>query len=713
MSDNDKKMKRSILFFFLAVLFCGFLLVLASVNRALAQNGDEEVYELEEVVVTATHKMKMLDTPMSISIITAGELEEMGAKNIAEALRKLPGVIDVSAKDDAIAIRGIQGSMAGGPVILIDGIPQKIGDYRFDQFSFIPVSQVERIEVLRSAGIVYGPGSARGVINVITKKGKKDKPIDFDVSGSYGSWNTHNEYAGLSGKMNQWDYFLNAANYSTDGYEEEKQNRTSGLLKLGYNLSEQTRLGISGNILKNEHDTAYGLWKYDYQLQNYRRNIHFPESETDTRLVWHSEKVQDVSSYALEFSHKDLELFMDSVLSYTNYEETYIDNHDLFTSTSASRGEIDNKDQDTYTFTMSGGYNFEFGGVSYTPTIGLNIEDIEFSQRRTYPLDPTKSTAAHDLDIDEQQYGLFWDNDFFLGESWGLKIGGRVDKAGVTFEDKVPNRVDQDETMYGWSVAPSYHFSDRANIYVSAGRNFWFPTPRYYAWAAESGGDLNRPEDLKPEETLTYELGYRHMVKKAFNISLTGFFTEYKDKFANYYENSTWKGMKNIGEAEIKGLELEADGRVFPWFGYRFSGTCLDAKWTKGEMRVYDHPSNMRVLKNLEGYNIIHNPRYTYVAGIDFYPLEGLKCSMDINYYGSYYVDYMNRIEYPSKTTIDARIFYSLKHWTLWLLGKNIFDEEIENVQNATGRLASNGEPENAYYVQDGRYIEAGVSYHF
>ena len=706
-------MKRFILF--LAVFFCSSLLVVSSVNRALAQNREEEIHELEEVVVTATRDMKVLDTPMSISIITAGELEEMGAKNIAEALRKLPGVIDKSAKNDAITIRGMESSMAGGPVILIDGVPQKVGDYRYDQFGFIPVSQVERIEVLRSAGIVYGPGSARGVINIITKKGKKDKPINFDISGSYGSWNTHNEYAGLSGKVNQWDYFVNVANFSTDGYEEEKQNRTSGLLKLGYHLSEQTRIGISSNILKNEHDTAYGFWKYDYQLQNYRRNIHFPKSEADPSLVWHSEKDQDVSSYAIEFSHKDLKLFMDSVLSYTNYKETSIDNHDLFTSTSTSRGEVDDKDQDTYTFTMSGGYNFEFGDVSYTPTIGLNVEDIEFSQRRTYPLDPAKSTAKYDFDIDEQQYGLFWDNDFLFGEKWGLKIGGRVDEVELRFEDKTPLIVEHDKTMFSWFMAPSYHFSEKGNIYVSAGKNYWFPTPRYYAWAAEKGGNENRPENLKPEESLTYELGYKHMVHKAFNVALTGFFTEYKDKFASYRDTAgTWKGMKNIGEAEIKGLELETDGRLCPWFGYRLMGTYLKAEWTKGQMRVKEHPTNTDIMANLDGYDIIHIPQYTYVAGLDFYPLKGLKCSMDINYIGSYYVDYLNRIKYPSKTTVDANISYSLKNWKFWLLGKNIFDEEIENIQNSTGQLtAANGEPKNAYYVQDGAYFELGVSYHF
>lgn len=707
-------MLRKIEFKYISTLFFFLLfLVFLSTGPVFAQGDECEIHELEEVVVTATHKMKMLDTPASISIITAKELEEMGAKSIAEALRKIPGVIDKSAKDDAIAIRGTQSSMAGGPVILIDGVPQKIGDYRYDQFSFIPVSQIERIEILRSAGIAYGPGSARGVINVITKKGKRDKPLKFDAAGSYGSWNTHNEHVNLYGGINQWDYFLNLANYSTEGYEEEDQDRRSALLKLGYNLSDQTRIGIRGNFIKHEHHTAYGLWKKKWQLENYRRDIHFPKSETDPTLVWHNEREQDVSTIALEFSQKDERLFLNAIASFTDYDEEYRDMHTKFTS--PKRVYFDDKDQGTYTFTFSAGYNLHFGIVNYTPCLGVNLEDIDFEQRRSYPNDPNKNTDRYDFDIEERQYGFLWDNDFLFGENWGLKIGGRMDRAKLEFEDKVPNKVDQDKTMYAWSGALCYYFSDKATVYVSSARNFWFPTPRYYAWAAERGGDLNRPEDLKPEKSLTYEVGYKHILHKAFNINLTGFSTKYKDKFASYYDTTgTWRGMKNIGGAEIRGLELEANGRVCPWFGYRLAGTYLKAEWTTGQMRVYEHPSNTKVIRDLAGYDIHGIPRYTYVVGLDLYPFKGFKCSIDINGYGSYNVDYLNRIEYGAKTTVDANISYTIKHWKFWLLGKNIFDEEIERVINPTGRLTGpSGEPDNAYYVQDGRYIEVGVSYHF
>ena len=688
------------------------LLLLIPPVLGQAEGEKEEIVTLEEVVVTATHKMKVLDTPASIAIVTAEELERMGAKNIAEALKKIPGVIDTSADNESVAIRGTQSSMAGGPVILIDGVPQKIGDFRYDQFDFIPVSLIERVEVLRSAGIAYGPGSARGVINVITKKATRERPFNFKAAGSYGSWNTHNEYAGLHGGVNEWDYFLNAANYSTDGYEDEEQDRSSALLKLGYNLSEQTRIGLSSSLTKNEHLTAYGLWKKKWHLEHYRRDLHFPKSETDPTLVWHNEELQDVLNAALEFSKKSERLFVDSAASWTGYEEEYKDMHTQFTNPSSVY--FDDKAQDTYTFTLSGGYKLDFATVSYIPSIGLRFEDINFDQSRSYPYDPGKSTARYDFDIDERQYGLFWDNDLFFGENWGLKIGARMDKAEVRFEDRVPTIVEQEETMWSWSIAPSYHFSGTANVYASVGRNFWFPTPRYYAWAAERGGNLNRPEDLKPEESLTYEIGYKHLIHKAFNINLTGFFTEYDDKFDSLYEDGDWMGMKNVGEAETKGIELEVDGRPSQFFGYRLAGNYLKAEWTEGEVRVYEHPTNITATRDLEEYDILRIPKYTYVVGFDFYALEGLRCSIDINGYGSCYVDYLNRITYGAKTTADAHISYGMKNWKFWLLCKNILDEEIERPINTTGKLTEpNGEYDNAYYVQDGRYLEAGLSYHF
>jgi hypothetical protein len=71
-------------------------------------------------------------------------------------------------------------------------------------------------------------------------------------------------------------------------------------------------------------------------------------------------------------------------------------------------------------------------------------------------------------------------------------------------------------------------------------------------------------------------------------------------------------------------------------------------------------------------------------------------------------------VEYPSKTTVDASISYSWSHYKIWVLGKNIFDEEVERAINTDSELTGpGGDSETAYYVQDGAYVEAGLSLGF
>ncbi|BBO87897.1 TonB-dependent receptor [Desulfosarcina ovata] len=694
---------------------CLFFLILGGLlwpALGLAEDGREADHKLDEIVVTSTRKSKAVDTPASLSIITAEELEDMGAKNIVEALSKIPGVVDSSSKSQSVVIRGNKSAMAGGPVLLMDGVPLKLGDYRYSEFDFIPVNQIERIEVLRSAGIAYGPGAARGVINVITKKSKSEG-VHGDVSASYGSWDSHDENVSLYGMKNKFDFLVDAENYHTDGYEEEEENRQSVLGRLGYNLSDQSRIGLRVNHVDYDNQTAEGLKKYQWQLDNYRREIHFPKSETDSDLLWHNEKDEKNTTVALEFSHKAEKKFFDSSFSWATYEKDFRRTYAIYDSPTSVYYE--DSDQDTYSLTMSGGYHFDFGSVSYTPTIGIDYEDIDNTVGRIYPYYPTKNTDTYNFDLQEKTYGVFWDNNLRFNEKWGLDAGIRFDRTEVEFQDKVPNIVDEDRDMFSYSIAPSYHFNDQAMIYASVGRNYWFPTPRYYAWAVEKGGSLNPVEDLEPEEVLTYELGYKHLFSKAFNINATIYYSEYKDKFGSVYdENDDSCGQGNIGDAEAKGIEIEADGRLCQYFGYRVAATYQDIEWTSGTAFVYIHPDNTRdYTADISGKQIYWVPEISGVIGLDFYPMAGLKISMDINYIGERYVDYLNQIEYPDKTTFDARASYTWKAWKVWVLGKNIFDEDLEYASNSSGKLNSDGEPNNAYYVQNGAYVEAGISYHF
>lgn len=684
----------------------------------IAEEGGEQLHVLEDVVVTSTNKSRAMDTPASISVITAEDLEKIGAKNIIEGLERIPGVFNTTTSNTSISIRGTRSSMAGGPVILIDGVAQNLGLYRREELDLIPVSQVLKIEVLRSAGIAYGPGAGRGVINIITKKGKTQKPFNAEGSASYGSWTTHNESLNLSGGIGQWDYYGNISHYDTDGYKDDEQTRTGILLKAGYRLSDHTRIGVRGNWIQNDQDRAYGLNMYDWQLENFRRDLHFPRSQTDPSLVWHQTQEQDTAIYAFEFSREDAKSFVDGNFAFTNFEEDYWDTKDIFYSNSTARGDLQEFEQDTYTLNLSGGYNFTFDDLIYSPSIGVTYEKIEYKQRVTYPYDfaGTRSTAANDLDIDNEQYGFFLDNDLRWQKKWGLKIGGRVDNVDFDYTDQQapPLTVKKDDTLWSWSVAPSYHFSESGNIYFMVGRNYWYPTPKYFAWAADYASPNNRPEDLKAEETLTYELGYKHLLHRAFNVNADVYFMDQNDKFASFYEGGNFKGIKNLGTAETIGVEVEIDGRPIDWFGYRASGTYMEAEWTEGQAKARAHPSNASVIVDLDGKQVYGIPNYTYQIGADFYPLSGLRISVDATTFGDYYLDYLNRLKYPSKTTVDARIVYDWKNWQFWVLGKNIFDRDIERAINSDGELTGpNGTPETSYYPQPGIYLEAGLKFRY
>ena len=676
------------------------------------QDQAQTLHKLDETVVTSTQKSKAVDTPASLSIITGEELQEMGAKNIVEALVKIPGVVDSSTKSRTVVIRGNKSAMAGGPVLLIDGVPQKMGDYRYSEFDFIPVSEIDRIEVLRSAGISYGPGAARGVINIITKKSKREG-VHGSISGSYGSWDTIDTNASLSGMQDKIDYHLTAGHYQTDGYEQEKEERLSVLGRLGYHLSDYSRIGLRVNHIDYDHDTAEGLRKGQWQLENYRREIHFPKSETDSDLIWHNESEQENTTLALELSHKDGKKFLDSSLSWTAYSEEFKRLKDLYDNPSAIYHET--SDQDTYAFTVSGGVHFDFGPMSYTPSLGFNYEDMDDTVGRVYPNDPLKNTDEYSFGLQEKMIGVFWDNDFRFGEKWGLNAGVRLDRAEVNLQDRVPTIVDEARDMFSYFLAPSFHFSDKATLYASLGRNYWFPTPRYYAWAVADGGTVNPAENLEPEEVLTYELGYKHLLSKALNINATLYFSKYEDKFGSVYEGTTYYGQGNIGNAEARGIELEADGRLCDFFGYRLSGAYQKIEWTSATASVYLHPDNTRVRDaDISGKQVYWVPKFSGLVGLDFYPMAGFKISLDMNYTGKRYVDYLNRIDYPEKTTFDARISYNWNQWKFWILGKNIFDEELEYVSNSSGQLTgAGGEPLNYYYVQDGIYLETGISYQF
>ncbi|MGI8618133.1 MAG: TonB-dependent receptor domain-containing protein [Gemmatimonadaceae bacterium] len=130
---------------------------------------------LQEIVITASRAPeKVIDAPASVSVIPREEIETRPALSPTDHLRAVPGVdiIKGGLVQANIAARGFNGAFSGSLLMLQDNRFATVPSLRVN-VPFLLTStneDIERIEVvLGPAAALYGPGSANGVLHVITK----------------------------------------------------------------------------------------------------------------------------------------------------------------------------------------------------------------------------------------------------------------------------------------------------------------------------------------------------------------------------------------------------------------------------------------------------------------------------------------------------------------------------------------------------------------
>ena len=131
-------------------------------------------------------------TSSSVTVITREAIPERAA-TIAEVLDTQVGV-DVRSLGGAGAKTdvSIRGSTAEQVTVYVDGIPVSAGGSGTGGLSFVPVSQVNRIEVYRgSAPGSFGAGAIGGVINISTAPSAGG--FDLSSSASYGSFGNNHQ----------------------------------------------------------------------------------------------------------------------------------------------------------------------------------------------------------------------------------------------------------------------------------------------------------------------------------------------------------------------------------------------------------------------------------------------------------------------------------------------------------------------------------------
>jgi outer membrane receptor protein involved in Fe transport len=133
---------------------------------------------LEEVIVTAERRVeRTLDVPVSISVISAADIERLHATNLRDLEAAAPGFTikpGGSPGQGEIVVRGLS-TFAGGAAVatLIDdaspGSSTSWSDGPGFALDMLPYD-IERIEILRGPqGTLYGANSMTGVLKYVTK----------------------------------------------------------------------------------------------------------------------------------------------------------------------------------------------------------------------------------------------------------------------------------------------------------------------------------------------------------------------------------------------------------------------------------------------------------------------------------------------------------------------------------------------------------------
>lgn len=134
-------------------------------------------YVLDPMMVTAArYEQRDIDIPAATEIYDQEKIEKLGANNVMEVVKNIPG-FTLTASPTGNTYIGFRGIAKDNVAILINGIPlNQDGNYDLESIS---ADIIDRIEVVKGgATVLYGSNASAGVINIITnKKAAKNKVL--------------------------------------------------------------------------------------------------------------------------------------------------------------------------------------------------------------------------------------------------------------------------------------------------------------------------------------------------------------------------------------------------------------------------------------------------------------------------------------------------------------------------------------------------------
>jgi iron complex outermembrane receptor protein len=643
------------------------------------------------MVVTATRTERdIADVPASVTVITAEEIENSAAQSADELIQDLAGVDSLhtigvlsTSTSNKISLRGLGGGSEARTLLLIDGVPANDLSVGAIEWNQIPKEDIERIEIVRGpTSAIYGSNAMGGVINIITKSATKEP--QGRVKLGYGSLNTREGNASLSGTNGKVGYRLAGGAVRSDGYQslpENKQNATS--IDQG-----MERENLSGNISYQMNDAS----SFDLKA------THFHEQKTGSQDIAGFNPYEQLAN---DFTGKYL-LNLDegrqfSAQLYGKRNESSYDSANYatgYTSTSYTSTATQDRVGGNLQYTAPVATQ---GGTDHIVTTGLEFSDGKIDRLNTYR---DGSNRVIKIRGSQRYAALYLQDEIFThNDAMIINIGGRYDSwknyNGYGYDDNATpvetNYADSTLTAFNPKLSALYRVSPATAIRGSVGKAFRAPTLNdlYSTFVWGTSVWAGNPQ-LDPETVLSYEVGMEQKIGGAGNMSLTFYRNNAKD-FIGFITpdpvgNPSYREKQNIGEVSTQGVELE--------LRYRMS-----KEWTLSANATYNRSVVEKYAANpaIEGNLLPESPEQKASLSLSYVNPALLTAKATVRHVGERYNDDANKIFYDSYTLVDLHMAKDLgKTYAVSLDVSDLFDKGYTE-----------------YYVSPGRTVMANVSAKF
>ena len=249
-----------------------------------------------DVFVTATRTLiPKKNVIADITVISEEEIKLAGSSSLPELLQRQPGIeISNNGGQGKVSTLFLRGASSTHSVILLDGIRIDSATAGLTAIENIPLSQIEKIEIVRGpASSLYGQDAIGGVIQIFTKKGLNGfKPY---ISFGYGKYNTSIAQGGIRGGDDTTSYAINLSSQNSTGFSAFEPNTNPAATANIFNLdkdgyrNKSVSASLSHKInekldINFQYFLSQGKNKYDNRYANWDPSIDWKNTQDQESL---------------------------------------------------------------------------------------------------------------------------------------------------------------------------------------------------------------------------------------------------------------------------------------------------------------------------------------------------------------------------------------------------------------------------------------------